>query len=84
MIVSIKNKDSEVIDYDINKIDDKSIKLNASVGIQKVGTLEVITEALRFAIDGHRSGLEKLLQDAPEAIVVVNDESEADLSIAKD
>ena len=49
MIVSIKNKDSEVIDYDINKIDDKSIKLNASVGIQKVGTLEVITEAVRCA-----------------------------------
>ena len=77
MIVSIKNKDSEVIDYDIYKIDDKSIKLIASVGIQKVGTLEVITEALRFAIDGHRSGLEKLLQNSPEA-VVANDESEAD------
>ena len=74
MIVSIKNKDSEVIDYDINKIDDKSIKLNASVGIQKVGTLEVITEALRFAIDGHRSGLEKLLRDAPEAIVATKEE----------
>lgn len=77
MIVSIKNKDGEVLDYDISKIEDKSVKINASVGIQKVGTLEVVNEALRFAIDGHRVSLEKLLQNSPEA-VVANDESEAD------
>ena len=70
MIVSIKKDDDTVVDYDISKIKDDDIKKTASVVIAKVGQLEVISEALRFAIDGHRIGLEKTLSDCSEAIVV--------------
>ena len=70
MIVSIKKDDDSVVDYDISKIKDDDMKKNASVVITKVGQLEVISEALRFAIDGHRIGLEKTLSDCSEAIVV--------------
>ena len=55
MIVSIKKDDD--------------IKKTTSVVITKVGQLEVMSEALRFAIDGHRIGLEKTLSDCSEAIV---------------
>ena len=69
MIVSIKKDDDSVVDYDISKIKDDDIKKTASVVIAKVGQLEVISEALRFAIDGHRIGLEKTLSDCSEAVV---------------
>tara|TARA_R100000742_G_C4232888_1_gene54089 strand:- start:297 stop:515 length:219 start_codon:yes stop_codon:yes gene_type:complete len=69
MIVSIKKDDDNVVDYDISKIKDDDIKKTASVVIAKVGQLEVISEALRFAIDGHRIGLEKTLSDCSEAVV---------------
>jgi len=69
MIVSIKKDDDTVVDYDINKIKNDDMKKTASVVITKVGQLEVISEALRFAIDGHRIGLEKTLSDCSEAIV---------------
>ena len=69
MIVSIKKDDDSVVDYDISKIKDDDIKKTASVVIAKVGQLEVISEALRFAIDGHRIGLEKTLSKCDEAVV---------------
>jgi hypothetical protein len=69
MIVSIKKDDDTVVDYDINKIKNDDMKKTASVVITKVGQLEVISEALRFAIDGHRIGLEKTLSNCDEAIV---------------
>ena len=69
MIVSIKKDDDRVVDYDISKIKVDDIKKTASVVIAKVGQLEVISEALRFAIDGHRIGLEKTLSNCDEAIV---------------
>jgi len=69
MIVSIKKDDDTVVDYDINKIKNDDMKKTAAVVITKVGQLEVISEALRFAIDGHRIGLEKTLSDCSEAIV---------------
>ena len=69
MIVSIKKDDDTVVDYDINKIKNDDMKKTASVVITKVGQLEVISEALRFAIDGHRIGLEKTLSECSEAVV---------------
>ena len=69
MIVSIKKDDGAVVDYDISNIKDDDIKKTTSVVITKVGQLEVISEALRFAIDGHRIGLEKTLSDCSEAVV---------------
>ena len=69
MIVSIKKDDGAVVDYDISNIKDDDIKKTTSVVITKVGQLEVLSEALRFAIDGHRIGLEKTLSDCSEAVV---------------
>lgn len=73
MIITIKN-DEGVTSYDVNQIEDEQIKNNASVTISKVGTLDVILEALNFASATHRGNLETLLKDTPEAVVESEEE----------
>ena len=41
--------------------------------ISKVGSLETIIEALQFASSTHRSNLENLLKETPEAMVEVEE-----------
>ena len=53
----------------MNNIEDATKQSEARVIIQKVGTLEVMTEALSFTVATHRANLEKLLADSEEAIV---------------
>ena len=72
MIISIKNDDGEV-QYDVNKIADEDKKRGATVTISKVGSLETIIEALQFASSTHRSNLENLLKETPEAMVEVEE-----------
>ena len=75
MIINIKNDDGE-IQYDVNLITDEDKKRGATVTISKVGSLETIIDALQFASSTHRSNLENLLKETPEAVVepVVSEE----------
>ena len=68
MIVSIKNDDG-VTSYDVTKIEDENVRANANVIISKVSQLEVLLEALNFTSATHRSNLESLLKENPDAIV---------------
>ncbi len=78
MIISIKNEEGEV-SYDINNIKDTARQGEARVIIQKVGTLEVINEALSFTIATHRANLEKLLLDSEEAKIIPEESEEKDI-----
>ena len=60
MIITVKKDDGEIV-YDVNKIKDEGKQNEARVIISKVGSLEVILEALTFASATHRANLEKLL-----------------------
>ena len=77
MIITIKNEEGE-ISYDVNNIKDEVKLGEARVIIQKVGTLEVITEALSFTIATHRANLEKLLSDSEEAKIIPEEAEEED------
>ena len=68
MIINIRNEDGESV-YDVSKIEDEQRKANANISISKVGTLNVMVEALNFASQGHQNNLEAVLKDSPEAIV---------------
>ena len=75
MIITIKNDDGES-DYDVSKIEDEQKKAGANISISKIGTLNVLVEALNYASQGHQNNLEAVLKDSPEAIVEQEDESE--------
>ena len=68
MIITVKKDDGEVI-YDVTKITDEAKQGEARVIISKVGNLDTVTEALRFASATHRANLERLLEDSPESVV---------------
>jgi len=68
MIITIKNDDGESV-YDVSMIEDEQKRTNASVSINKIGTLNVLVEALNYASQGHQNNLEAVLKDSPEAIV---------------
>jgi len=73
MIISIKNDDGEAV-YDVSKIKDDQKRAGANVSISKIGTLNVLTEALNYASQGHQSNLETVLSESPEAIVKQEEE----------
>jgi len=73
MIITIKKDDGEVL-YDTNKVADDNSRRNANVTISKIGTLSVVTEALKYASDSHQNNLEILLQKHEEAIVEMEEE----------
>ena len=68
MIITIKNDDGESV-YDVSKIEDDQKRTDASISINKIGTLNVMVEALNYASQGHQNNLEAVLKDSPEAIV---------------
>jgi hypothetical protein len=68
MIVTINNE-SGTSTYDVSKVNDESIRTQATVMINKVGQLEVLLEALNFTSSTHRANLEALLKDCPESLV---------------
>jgi hypothetical protein len=68
MIITIKNDDGESV-YDVSKIEDEQKRNGANISISKIGTLNVIVEALNFASQGHQNNLEAVLKDSPESIV---------------
>ena len=75
MIITIKNDDGESV-YDVSKIEDEQRKAGANVSISKIGTLNVIVEALNYASQGHQNNLEAVLKESPEAVVEQDDEEE--------
>ena len=77
MIINIKTDDGESV-YDVSKIEDEQKRAGANISISKIGTLNVLVEALNFASQGHQNNLEAVLKDSPEALV--EQEEEADTS----
>ena len=75
MIITIKNDDGESV-YDVSKIEDEQKRAGANVSISKIGTLNVLTEALNYASQGHQNNLEAVLKESPEAVVEQDDEEE--------
>ncbi len=75
MIITIKNDDGESV-YDVSKIEDEQKRAGANVSISKIGTLNVLVEALNYASQGHQNNLEAVLKESPEAIVEQDDEEE--------
>tara|TARA_A100001201_G_scaffold106212_1_gene90797 strand:- start:71 stop:334 length:264 start_codon:yes stop_codon:yes gene_type:complete len=75
MIITIKNDSGETV-YDVSKIENSDSRMNASVSINKMGTLNTLVEALNFATQGHQGNLETLLADCPEAVVETPTEEE--------
>lgn len=73
MIVTINNE-SGTTTYDVSKVSDENIRTQATVMINKVGQLEVLSEALNFTSSTHRANLEALLKDCPESLVEVEEE----------
>ena len=82
MIVTIKN-DEGMLSYNINSIEDEQKLNEAKVIVSKVGSLEVITEALSFASATHRANFERLLGDSPEALVEQDTTEEGETSDEK-
>ena len=77
MIVTINNENGTTT-YDVSKVKDESIKTQATIMINKVGTIEVILEALNFTSSTHRANLEALLKDCPESLVEKKEEEVAE------
>ena len=77
MIVTINNENGTTT-YDVSKVNDESIRTQATVMINKVGTIEVILEALNFTSSTHRANLEALLKDCPESLVENKEEEVAE------
>ena len=68
MVITIKNDEGESV-YDVSKIEDAQRKTSANLSINKIGTLNVMVEALNYASQGHQNNLEAVLKESPEAIV---------------
>jgi len=75
MIITIKNDDGESV-YDVSKIEDEQRRAGANVSISKIGTLNVLVEALNYASQGHQNNLEAVLKESPEAVVEQDEEEE--------
>jgi|TARA_R110001592_G_C13148160_1_gene747916 hypothetical protein len=69
MIITITNKDNNEIIYDVSKVVDESKRAEAKLRISKIGTLNVVVEALNYASQGHQNSLESLLGECSEAVV---------------
>tara|TARA_R110002020_G_scaffold23655_2_gene78599 strand:+ start:321 stop:590 length:270 start_codon:yes stop_codon:yes gene_type:complete len=83
MIITIKNESGETV-YDVSKIENNDTRMNATVSINKMGTLNTLVEALNFATQGHQNSLEQLLTDCPEAVVETPTEDEEETSTEDD
>ena len=75
MIITIKNDDGESV-YDVSKIEDEQKRAGANVSISKIGTLNVLVEALNYASQGHQNNLEAVLKESPEAVVEQEEQEE--------
>tara|TARA_B100001939_G_scaffold346889_1_gene366903 strand:+ start:859 stop:1110 length:252 start_codon:yes stop_codon:yes gene_type:complete len=79
MIITIKNDDGESV-YDVSKIEDEQKRNGANISISKIGTLNVLVEALNFASQGHQNNLEAVLKESPEAMVQQEESEDTETS----
>ena len=77
MIITIKNDDGESV-YDVSKIEDEQKRAGANVSISKIGTLNVLVEALNYDTQGNQNNLEAVLKESPEAVVEQEEETVED------
>ena len=68
MVITIR-KDDGTVTYNTSMIEDDNNKNEANTMISKIGTLNVVVEALNFASDTHQNNLTILLQNSEEAMV---------------
>jgi hypothetical protein len=68
MIITIR-KDDGTVTYDTSMIKDDANKGNANTIISKIGTLNVMVEALNYASETHQNNLQILLQSSDEAVL---------------
>ena len=80
MIISIKNEEGEVTNFDVSAIGDEQKRNDANVMVNKVGNLSVVIEALDFASRTHRANLEELLKSCPESQVEESSEESTENS----
>jgi len=78
MIITIA-KDDGTVTYDTSMIEDDSNKNNINTIISKIGTLNVLVEALNYASDTHQNNLNILLQNNEEALVEPVEETEEEV-----
>ena len=78
MIITIR-KDDGTVTYDTSMIEDDSNKNNINTIISKIGTLNVLVEALNYASDTHQNNLNILLQNNEEALVEPVEETEEEV-----
>ena len=78
MIITIR-KDDGTVTYDTSMIEDNSNKNNINTIISKIGTLNVLVEALNYASDTHQNNLNILLQNNEEALVEPVEETEEEV-----
>lgn len=78
MIITISKDDGQIV-YDTILIEDDEARGNANMSISKIGTLNVLVEALNFASQTHQNNLEILLQNNEESLVVGDDEVEVEV-----
>ena len=83
MIITIKNDDGESV-YDVTKIEDEQKRAGANVSISKIGTLNVLVEALNYASQGHQNNLEAVLKESPEAVVEQEEQEEVVVENSED
>ena len=83
MIITIKNDDGESV-YDVSKIEDEQKRAGANVSISKIGTLNVLVEALNYASQGHQNNLEAVLKESPEAVVEQEEQEEVVVEDSED
>jgi len=79
MIITIA-KDDGTVTYDTSMIEDDSNKNNANIMISKIGTLNVVVEALNFASNMHQNNLTILLQNNEESLVEPVEETEEEVA----
>ena len=79
MIITITSDDVESV-FDVSKIEDEQKRAGANISISKIGTLNVLVEALNFASQGHQNNLEAVLKESPEAMVE-QEETEAEETV---
>ena len=81
MIITIQTEDG-TLQYDVSKITDSNTRVQAKTLISKVGTLDVVSEALTYASATHRGSLETLLKANEDALVQVEEDDNEALSEA--
>lgn len=73
-----KPNDPDTFVYDTTKIEDAQKQMMINAVVSKVGTIEVLIEALSIASQAQRTALENALLECEEAIVKISSNKPAE------